>query len=76
MPKRVDFAGAVGMDINCGVRLLRTIGSRQSTSQGSSILGKELALKYPTGIGKVNEHQAVLKHFPKIAKQGLQVYKN
>jgi tRNA-splicing ligase RtcB len=73
--KGLISAGAVGMDINCGVRLLRTnIEAGSLPVKDLQSLARNIAFKVPTGIGKVSKHQAVLgKHFPKIAKQGLQV---
>jgi tRNA-splicing ligase RtcB len=72
--KGLISAGAVGMDINCGVRLLRTnLKAGDLSPQKLQSLMKKIACKVPTGIGKASKHQAELgRHFPKIATLGLQ----
>ncbi len=66
-------AGAVGMDINCGVRLLRTnIRAVDLGEKDLRALMREIALRVPTGIGKKSKHQAKLGgHFQKIIVEGL-----
>lgn len=56
----VVSAGAVGMDINCGVRLLRTdIPSREVTRKDLEALISALSKKIPTGIGKKSRHAEI-----------------
>jgi len=53
----VVSAGAVGMDINCGVRLLRTNIHRKDIDK--TVLRRlieEIANRVPTGIGKSSKH--------------------
>lgn len=71
--KGLISAGAVGMDINCGVRLLRTqIKVRDLTEKDLKTLMREIVARVPTGIGKTSKHQARLgKHFRYIIEKGL-----
>lgn len=66
-------AGAVGMDINCGVRLLRTeLEAKKLTENHLRSLMKEIVSRVPTGIGKVSKHQQQLRgHFEDILEKGL-----
>lgn len=51
-------AGAVGMDINCGVRLLRTPLRREELGAGKlAELLAELAGRVPAGVGKAGRHR-------------------
>ncbi|MDI3279999.1 MAG: RtcB family protein [Bacillota bacterium] len=53
----VISAGAVGMDINCGVRLLRTdIPSREVSRKDLQALLSAIGQRIPTGIGKKSRH--------------------
>jgi tRNA-splicing ligase RtcB len=57
-------AGAVGMDINCGVRLLTTpLFNEEVDERDISKLAQMIARKIPTGIGKSSCHQNRLKPF-------------
>ncbi|MFP4687998.1 MAG: RtcB family protein [bacterium] len=55
-------AGAVGMDINCGVRLLATpLFSEEVDDRDISRLAQMIAARVPTGVGKSSPHQKKLK---------------
>ncbi len=71
--KGLISAGAVGMDINCGVRLLRTeLEARELKESHLRHLMKEIVARVPTGIGKVSKHQLQLQaHFDNIIEMGL-----
>jgi tRNA-splicing ligase RtcB len=73
VPDGLISAGAVGMDINCGVRLLRTnIKAGDLKNKDLGILLKEIVSRVPTGIGKTSKHQARLgRHFQEIITGGL-----
>ncbi|NMB34687.1 MAG: RtcB family protein [Firmicutes bacterium] len=75
VPDGLISAGAVGMDINCGVRLLRTnIGVQDLDKKDLEKLLREIAARVPTGIGKTSKHQADLgRHFAEIVESGFPV---
>jgi len=53
-PEGVVSAGAVGMDINCGVRLLQTNLRQEMVNQEIlSLLIKKIEEYVPTGVGKI-----------------------
>jgi len=65
-------AGAVGMDINCGVRLLRTNLLLEKINQATlkNIL-KNISLRVPSGVGKKSIHRhKVRQYFPHIITKG------
>ncbi len=66
-------AGAVGMDINCGVRLLRT--NIEAASLDRPLLKKlmiAIVERVPTGIGKTSRHAALIRsHFQKFVCMGV-----
>ncbi len=60
--KGLISAGAVGMDINCGVRLLRT--NFKAGELDKNILNrliKAIGEKVPSGVGKKSKHAAVIR---------------
>ncbi len=66
-------AGAVGMDINCGVRLLRTnLAATDVSSENLRALIRIIGEKVPSGIGTKSKHAGLIKeHFKKILVQGV-----
>lgn len=72
VPDGLISAGAVGMDINCGVRLLRTTLNVDDLSKKDlEALLLAIVSRVPTGIGKTSKHQARLgKHFADIIENG------
>jgi len=66
-------AGAVGMDINCGVRLLRTgLNAHEIESSRLKSLLKEILQNIPTGIGKKSRHRATIQqHFSQLITRGV-----
>jgi tRNA-splicing ligase RtcB (3'-phosphate/5'-hydroxy nucleic acid ligase) len=58
-------AGAVGMDINCGVRLLRTnIGKDRFDRKSLRELMNKIEEQVPSGVGRKSRHsEMVRKHF-------------
>lgn len=72
MPDGLISAGAVGMDINCGVRLLRTtLNVADLNKKDLQALLLSIVSRVPTGIGKTSKHQARLgKHFADIIENG------
>ncbi len=75
VPDGLISAGAVGMDINCGVRLLRTaIRADSLRKKDLENLLRKIASRVPTGIGKTSKHQARLgQHFEEIIESGFPV---
>ncbi|NMB41507.1 MAG: RtcB family protein [Firmicutes bacterium] len=73
VPDGLISAGAVGMDINCGVRLIRSnLKVGDLTDEDLFNLLKEIASRVPTGIGKKSKHQhRVGKYFEEITTKGL-----
>ncbi len=73
VPEGLVSAGAVGMDINCGVRLLRSnIRAGDLKDKDLFSLLKKIVSRVPTGIGKTSKHQQRLgKHFEGIISEGL-----
>ncbi len=66
-------AGAVGMDINCGVRLLRT--NIEAGMVDKPILRRlinDIAKRVPSGIGEKSKHAALIKqHFRQLVHLGV-----
>jgi len=63
-PEGVVSAGAVGMDINCGVRLLQTNLRREMVNQEIlSLLIKKIEEYVPTGVGKKSKRRNFGKDF-------------
>ena len=66
-------AGAVGMDINCGVRLLRT--NIEADSLDKPVLRKlinAIVERVPSGIGKKSKHASLAKqHFRQLVHRGV-----
>lgn len=66
-------AGAVGMDINCGVRLLKT--NIEAGSLDKPVLRKlinAIVERVPSGIGKKSKHAVLVKqHFRKLVHTGV-----
>ncbi len=55
-------AGAVGMDINCGVRLLRTnLKAGDLDKNLLKKLIKTIGVKVPSGVGKKSKHAALIR---------------
>jgi len=67
-------AGAVGMDINCGVRLLKTeLQEEDLAVEERNQLMRTIAGQIPTGIGTTSPLQSTLKsHLKKIAENGVE----
>lgn len=66
-------AGAVGMDINCGVRLLNTgIPANEATPQFLQKLMESIAKHVPSGVGKKSRHAKFSgKKFSRILTEGV-----
>jgi len=66
-------AGAVGMDINCGVRLLRTnIGADDLSRDNLTALIKAIGSRVPSGIGTKSKHAALIReHFKEFLIKGV-----
>ena len=66
-------AGAVGMDINCGVRLLRVnLGKEELSPSTLKLLLKAIKKRVPLGIGKKSKHSESLdKNFVNFIEKGL-----
>jgi tRNA-splicing ligase RtcB (3'-phosphate/5'-hydroxy nucleic acid ligase) len=66
-------AGAVGMDINCGVRLLRTtIDAAGFSPIVLTRLIREIGSRVPSGIGTKSRHAKLIEeHFEKYLVQGV-----
>ena len=66
-------AGAVGMDINCGVRLLQTgINAHELDASRLKSLLKEIAQRVPAGIGKKSRHhETIKKHLTQLLTRGV-----
>lgn len=65
-------AGAVGMDINCGVRLLQTPIPYQAISKKElHILIREIVAKVPVGVGQTNQLGFDKKDLASIMTDGL-----
>ncbi len=66
-------AGAVGMDINCGVRLLRT--SIDAAEVNKSVLRRlieGILRRVPSGIGQKSRHSSAIgRHFESILHRGV-----
>ncbi len=72
--KGLISAGAVGMDINCGVRLLKTgLQEGDLAVEERNQLMRTIAGQIPTGIGTTSPLQNTLKsHLKKIAENGVE----
>ncbi|WP_031515873.1 RtcB family protein [Desulfofalx alkaliphila] len=70
--KGVISAGAVGMDINCGVRLLSTnIEARELSIPTLRKLIEKIEEYVPTGVGKKGKHRTISgKFFEQVAHEG------
>lgn len=67
----VVSAGAVGMDINCGVRLLTTGLPRKEVNQKLvRALLDAIEDLVPTGVGKTSRHKELHKHLGSILTGG------
>ncbi len=66
-------AGAVGMDINCGVRLLRTsIDAAETDKSVLRRLIEGILRRVPSGIGQKSRHsQTIGRHFESILHRGV-----
>ncbi len=74
-PNALISAGAVGMDINCGVRLLRTeLHKFDLNEECVKKFVEEVQKKVPTGIGKGGSKSKVHRHiFQKVLLKGSRV---
>lgn len=72
-PEGVISAGAVGMDINCGVRLLRTnLSSEQICRDILYALIRKIEAYVPTGVGKKSRRGSFGKDFfEKVLQRGV-----
>ncbi|MGO0123068.1 RtcB family protein [Desulfothermobacter acidiphilus] len=72
-PDGVISAGAVGMDINCGVRLLRTdLEARQFTRGLLRRIIDRIEHYVPTGIGKKGKHHGITRRiFEEVVHRGV-----
>jgi tRNA-splicing ligase RtcB (3'-phosphate/5'-hydroxy nucleic acid ligase) len=66
-------AGAVGMDINCGVRLLRTnIAAGDLNRDKLTTLIRAISERVPSGIGTKSKHAGLIrKHFRELLLKGV-----
>lgn len=66
-------AGAVGMDINCGVRLIRTnIEAKSLGKETLRELIKAIEKRVPSGVGRKSKHEAFIgAHFKAIIQEGV-----
>jgi len=72
LPDGVISAGAVGMDINCGVRLLTTPFMAKELSRDRLQELVTAVLKYvPAGVGKKNREKEIRKLLPKVLLNGV-----
>jgi tRNA-splicing ligase RtcB (3'-phosphate/5'-hydroxy nucleic acid ligase) len=71
--KGVISAGAVGMDINCGVRLLRTnLSAADFDKESLRKLINAIEKRVPSGIGRKSRHAGrIEKNFETILQQGV-----
>ncbi len=71
--KGLISAGAVGMDINCGVRLLRTnLTAADLTRQDLHQLIDNISAAIPSGIGQKSRHTPLIKkHLETLLHQGV-----
>lgn len=69
----VVSAGAVGYDINCGVRLLSTnIPLRELNKSRLERLVSEITARVPVGVGKGSPHQRLYQnHFRSLVEEGV-----
>lgn len=70
--KGLISAGAVGMDINCGVRLLQTnLSASELTRQDLHQLIDNISAAIPSGIGHKSRHASLIKkHLEALLHQG------
>ncbi|MDW7739425.1 MAG: RtcB family protein [Bacillota bacterium] len=66
-------AGAVGMDINCGVRLLKTnLSTRELNQKQLKTLIKRIEDRVPSGIGQKSKHAGMIqKNFKSLIEKGV-----
>ncbi|MFB6356730.1 MAG: RtcB family protein, partial [bacterium] len=66
-------AGAVGMDINCGMRLLMSnISARECSDDDIKSLARKITRRIPLGIGTKSHHADTLEpHINKILRNGV-----
>ena len=66
-------AGAVGMDINCGVRLLKTnIPASELDKKTTQKLITSIMSRVPGGVGQKSRHAGLVKkHFKKLVETGV-----
>ncbi len=66
-------AGAVGMDINCGVRLLRTNIDPEGLDKSTlRALIKAIEKRVPSGVGRRSKHEAFISsHFTPLVHEGV-----
>lgn len=66
-------AGAVGMDINCGVRLLKTnIPASEIDGKTIQKLISAIVKKVPGGVGQKSRHAGLIKqHFTELVEKGV-----
>jgi len=66
-------AGAVGMDINCGVRLLQTnIAAKEVNKDTLKKLIRAIGNRVPSGVGEKSKHAALIKsHFHRLVHKGV-----
>lgn len=71
--KGLISAGAVGMDINCGVRLLRTDLTASDLTKVTLLkLIKAISRKVPLGVGMKSRHAPLIsKHFSELLHRGV-----
>ncbi|ACX52846.1 protein of unknown function UPF0027 [Ammonifex degensii KC4] len=72
-PDGVISAGAVGMDINCGVRLIRTdLEARHFNKSLLRRLIERIEHYVPTGVGKKGKHQGITRRiFEEVVHRGV-----
>ncbi|GAV22811.1 RtcB family protein [Carboxydothermus pertinax] len=72
LPEGVISAGAVGMDINCGVRLLTTpFAARELSRERLRKLVSAIERYVPAGVGKKNREKEVRKLLPQVLVHGV-----
>ncbi len=68
--------GGVGMDINCGMRLLISDYSKSELESYLDKLASEMQKKVPSGLGKGREMKFSIKQVDKILEDGIQYLVN
>ncbi|MBM3231893.1 RtcB family protein [Candidatus Pacearchaeota archaeon] len=69
--KGIISPGAVGYDINCGVRLLSTNLTKKEFMLKRNVLMKEIYKSVPSGVGKKSEFKIEYKEISNIIKEGI-----